>query len=172
MLCHCTCPECPRVSAFRNTLYYNVVQREQILKRKTGARRLLSSHFSHIYCEIFFLTPDAQLSLLLSTQKLCSPLPCWLAELTLPVSPSRMTARKLLQRNLKTIKYKMSRWQVAVNGRCHRGTTSAHAELHSQSPNKSRHRWRCLSETVPAAQTLRLWQRIWALARSFSDNEL
>lgn len=113
MLCHCTCPACPRVSAFRNTLYYNVVQREQILKRKTGARRLLSSHFSHIYCEIFFLTPDAQLSLLLSTQKLCSPLPCWLAELTLPVSPSRMTARKLLQRNLKTIKYKMSRWQVA-----------------------------------------------------------
>lgn len=101
------------LSPFTNTLYYNMVQREQILKRKLEARtKFFSSRFSHVYHESILPASNAWISLLFNGWKLCSPLPCWLTELILPTSPSRMTARKLLQCNLKTIKYRTSRWQV------------------------------------------------------------
>lgn len=88
-------------------------QSKQMLRGKLEARKeFLSSHFSHVEDERNFPAPDAWIILLFNAWKLCSPPPCWLTELTLPASPSRMTARKLLQCNLKTVKYRMSRWQV------------------------------------------------------------
>lgn len=101
------------VPLFRNTSYCSTVQSEQILKRKLEVRRIfLSSLLTHVYHESTFQAPNVWIILLFNAWKFCSPLPCWLTELTLTVSPSRMTARKLLQCNLKTIKYRMSRWQV------------------------------------------------------------
>lgn len=117
-LCHFSQGGCRPVfvhqeSHFQNTLYYNTEQSEQILKRKLEARRkCLFSHLSHAYHESIFPAPSACVSLLFNAWKLCLPLPCWLTELGLPVSPSRITARKLLQCNLKTIKHRTSRWQV------------------------------------------------------------
>lgn len=144
-----------------------------IILEKAGGQKISFLQHSHVYSENIFPAPNTWIILLLNASKLCSP--CWLPELKLPAFPSRMPARKLLQHNLKTIKYGMSRWQV---------TLPSHEQ--PMSP------WHCFStfwvtltaqagavsggdvcqSSSLALQTLRLWQGIWALVRSFSDNEL